>query len=481
MALPPVVRYGTRYSRGVTYQRWIDFEIMTERCPVGPSQLTVDQFHAWKLFRDGDIENPFLEFHVDPEPGADVYEVEEEDMPQTLADTAQEGSHKRALGHLELMADIFKVDLPNRDNYGEFLPTARFQKLDPAGSLFSPDTREGQLKNLLGDNNTGDRESLTVSWEGIVSVGSLMISWVRRNHDQPPLHEVTNAIYSHLVPTGELRYIFLHNIVEPDTRNFILDKLFGLGESRSNVFPLRTDPLSIPFSQRFVHGSPEYYALHGTIMGKMIGRFILGRYPRGTCKLSSISVGLSGYCDGLKSDTVVDMMFELTTTEPPHQLTIPEGSVAKAPAKGTRVLGKRLPAGEQPIEGNQPRDTGEGTAATGTAAGEWPAQKETPKAPIPEPLTPEPLTPEPLTPEPLTPEPLTPKAPTPEPLTPEPLTPEPLTPEPKAADPRAERRAKARRDRKRRKDEEQRAAEEQGIEDDKRYGTTRSGKRRKKD
>ncbi|KAJ5711147.1 hypothetical protein N7488_005303 [Penicillium malachiteum] len=439
MALPPVARYGTRYSRGVTYQRWIDFEIMTERCPVGSSQLTVNQFHAWKLFRDFDIENPFLEFHVDPEPGADLYEVTEEDMPQTLVHTAQDGSHARALGHLDRMADIFNVDLPKRDNYGEFLPTGRFQKLDPAGSLFSPDTRDDQLENLLGDNNTGDRESLTVSWDGIVSVGSLMISWVRRNHDQPPLHEVTNAIYSHLVPTGELRYIFLRNIVEPDTRNFILDKLYG--ESRSDVFPLRTNPLSLPFSQTFFHGSPEYYALHGTIMGKMIGRFILGRYPRGTCKLSSISVALSGYRDGLKSDTVIDMMFELTTNEPPHQLPIVEGPVVKAPAKGTRVLEKRVPAGEQPIEGNQPRDTGEETAATGTAASEGPAQKETPKAP----------------------------------------TPEPLTPEPKAADPKAERRAKASRDRKRRREEEQRAAQEQGIEDDKRYGTTRSGKRRKKD
>ncbi|KAJ5738628.1 hypothetical protein N7493_001783 [Penicillium malachiteum] len=338
MALPPVAKYGPRYSRGITYQRWIDFEIMTEACPVGPSQLTVNQFHAWKLFRDSDIESPYLEFIPDIEPRDDSYEVAEDNMPQNLMGTAVGGSHAHALSHLDRMSDTFNVDLPNRTNFGEFLPAGRFQKFDPAGSLYPPETREGQLENLLGGKNTGDRESLAVSWDGIVSVGSLVINWVRRNHDQPPLHEVTNAIYSHLVPTGELRYIFLHNIVEPDTKNFILDNLYG----QSNVFPLPTDPDVDPFFQTFLHGSPAYYALHGTVMGKMIGRFILGRYPRGTCKLSSIAVALSGYRDGLKSDTVIDMMFELTPTGPPNQLPIAAGPVLKAPAKGTRVLEKRV-------------------------------------------------------------------------------------------------------------------------------------------
>ncbi|KAJ5726075.1 uncharacterized protein N7483_007432 [Penicillium malachiteum] len=314
-------------------------------CPVTASQLTVDQFHGWKLFKDCEISNLDTEFNSSPQSDDGLYEVAEEDMPQSLQGTAKDGSHARALRHLDKMANIFKVELPNMADFGEFLPTGRFQKFDPVGSLYPPETREDRLDKLLGAKDQGDRESVTVSWDGIVTEGSLLINWVRRNHDQPPLHEVTNAIYSHLVPDGELSYIFLHNIVESDTRNFILDKIYD----QSNNSTLPTGPNGAPFSQTFHHQTSEYFALLGTVMGKMIGRFILGRYQRGDCKLNSIAVALSR--QGQHNDTIIDMMFELTPAGPPNKLPSAGGPVLKASAKGTSVLEKRVPGGERLIGG----------------------------------------------------------------------------------------------------------------------------------
>ncbi|KAJ6031576.1 hypothetical protein N7540_002308 [Penicillium herquei] len=443
MDISPVEKYGPRYYRGMAYQRWIDLKITGEECPVTASQLNVGQFYGWKLFKDDEVSNPYMEFSSSPQPYDDFYEVEEEDMPQNLLDTAHNGSHTRALMHLDRMADIFNVELPNRTEFGESLPAGQFQKLDPVGSLYPPETREAQLTELLGAKNQDDRESFTISWDGIVTKGSLLINWVRRNQDQPPLHEVTNAICQHLVPNAQLRYIFLHNIVESDTRNFILDKIYDQPDNSTSP----TGPNGSSFVQTFRHGRPAYIALLGTVMGKMIGRFILGRCKHGDYRLNSISVALSR--EGQHSDKIIDMMFDLTPTKRPNQLPnqLPwlEGTILKAPAKGTRVLEKRVPGEERPIGENRPQELNGEAAARPIVSGATTSSKQAVKKPAPEPTAPVPA------------------------------------PTSKAADPNAEKRAQAKKNRKLRRDEESRqAAEKQEKEDDKRYGTTRSGKRRKR-
>ncbi|KAJ5720964.1 uncharacterized protein N7483_008898 [Penicillium malachiteum] len=198
-------------------------------------------------------------------------------------------------------------------------------KYDPFEASIDPRQREGRMDDLRAstETNIGTKDpfdnpfmNVVTGWDGVVAKGSMVITYVKRHAGEAYMHEVTNAIYTHLVPEDKLKYIFVTNIRNIDTRGFIQHQIYGKPNGTS--FP----PMEgkFPNPHHFLHGSPEYHGLLGTEIGRMIGRFVLGRYPHGTCKITQISIALLGEHDSLMKE--IDMMFQLEPTQEPVGLPV---------------------------------------------------------------------------------------------------------------------------------------------------------------
>ncbi|KAJ6028425.1 hypothetical protein N7540_004001 [Penicillium herquei] len=339
----PAPKYGVRYTMGVKYRKWIDNDITVgEVCPFGPSQLRISDLQSCTICTDEECGEPY-DSDSSSESQSRTPESEPIADPGKPGDPPQ-GSYKNAWLHIEKMLKAFEVTLPfGADQEAQKdLPAHRVVKYDPFESAIEPRQREGRMEDLraasMGIANDKDPYSnpfMTVlaAWEGIVTKGTIIISNVKRYPGQAYMHEVTNAIYSHLVPEDELKYIFVKNIRNTDTRGFIQYQIYG--NPNGVHFPPTIDDPAFPNPNHFPHGTAEYDALLGTEIGKMIARFVLGRYPHGSCRITKISLALSGEDDAIMK--YVDMMFELQQTKEPFGLLVtpyPSTSSSEEPEEG---------------------------------------------------------------------------------------------------------------------------------------------------
>ncbi|KAJ5634363.1 hypothetical protein N7528_002205 [Penicillium herquei] len=327
-AVAPAPNYGVRYTKGVTYQKWIDNDVTAGVvCPFGPTQLRIGDLDSCTIFKDDEIDRPWEADESESSrnsrsPSHEPVYIQDPGKPGDPPG----GTHKKAWSNIDMMKDLFQVTLPfGNDKNAPRLLAHRVVKYDPFECAFEQRQREGQFEDLraasLAPANSKDIPSnifMTVipAWDGIVTKGTMVIAVVRRHTGQAYMHEVTNAIYTHLAPENGLKYIFLKDIRNIDTRSFIQHQLYG--PPNGSTFPPPAG--AFPNPRHFLHGSAEYHALLGTEIGRMIGRFVLGRYPHGSCKIARISVSLSGLDTAYMKD--VDMMFELEPTLLP--LALPE-------------------------------------------------------------------------------------------------------------------------------------------------------------
>ncbi|KAJ5727395.1 hypothetical protein N7493_005215 [Penicillium malachiteum] len=113
-----------------------------------------------------------------------------------------------------MMKDLFQVTLPfGDDKNAPRLPAHRVVKYDPFECAFDGKLRKGQFEDLRAASAANSKDSpsnifMTVIpvWHGIVTKGTIVIAMVRRHPGQAYMHEVTNAIYTHLAPDNELKY-----------------------------------------------------------------------------------------------------------------------------------------------------------------------------------------------------------------------------------------------------------------------------------
>ncbi|KAJ5205920.1 hypothetical protein N7491_003456 [Penicillium cf. griseofulvum] len=117
-------------------------------------------------------------------------------------------------------------------------------------------------------------------WEGQVAPGVLMVEEIKK---APGffMSEVCQAIYQKHFPIDTLKYVYLIDVINKDTRTFVRDELYtefnGLAWPDGKV-------------RDWISGTPEFEALLGTTLGGTVGRLILGAFKRGTRRISRIRI-----------------------------------------------------------------------------------------------------------------------------------------------------------------------------------------------
>lgn len=258
------------------------------------------------------------------------------------------GPYKNAWSHVGRMNQLFKVDLDIPGD-GESQPTYYVEKSEDWKFQFRAEERAAKAKELLETYPGGkmpDKDETPVSWKGVVSKNCVVMNWIKRNYDQPPVSDVTNAIYTHLMSEHELKYIFAHDVENVATEKYITTVIFS--EERGLKWPPEKDcRLQIDTSDEY---KKYYMDLLGTPIGRTVAHLVLGRYPRGSCTISNIQISVSGinYDGPLR----IDMLFVLKTTKPAHRLKQAKLAI---PIAGAKVAGKgKKPAAPAPPPGGKP-------------------------------------------------------------------------------------------------------------------------------
>lgn len=126
--------------------------------------------------------------------------------------------------------------------------------------------------------------------------------------DRPPMSQIIQVMYEKFFPISSLRYIFVTEVVNAGTFNFIKRTLYPENDLE---WPSRMLRRYIPSTWAF--GTPEYDALLATPIGRTISYLVLGAYPRGTHRIVRV---VTWPC----SPIAVHMRFDIEalneTTEP---------------------------------------------------------------------------------------------------------------------------------------------------------------------
>lgn len=122
------------------------------------------------------------------------------------------------------------------------------------------------------------RESWTNYWEGIMAPGCLFIEQMFRKSG-PFASEISLLLYREYFSLNSLKYVFLTDIINQDTKGFVATKLY-----------VPSNGLSWPDPEHRVWGSgtPEFEALLGTKLGRFVARFVLGAFEKGSRRISRI-------------------------------------------------------------------------------------------------------------------------------------------------------------------------------------------------
>jgi len=122
-----------------------------------------------------------------------------------------------------------------------------------------------------------------LTWKGYTGPGVIFIDEVKRKDESvPPISQVTQAFYEKDFAMSTLRYVFVTYAINADTfDNFIRRQLYT---ARNNLQwpPMDND------EQVWTFGTPEYDALLGTVIGRLVAHLVLGAFDRGTRRISQI-------------------------------------------------------------------------------------------------------------------------------------------------------------------------------------------------
>ncbi|KAJ5721167.1 uncharacterized protein N7483_009101 [Penicillium malachiteum] len=375
-------KYGGVSELGKKIKEWL--ETADGACPIAPCTVVVndqysidDKADVPAKFRDDLYAGPVAkgkqgddttsedsndsDYKPPPARAAAAAPEEEEEVVRVNVDEGVigppgEGPFKKAWTHVDRMAQLFSdvdgLDLPGeKDANGEWIEFYSANKYDPVEHLFPANERDARMKAYKKQWAGGvipDDKKQVQAWYGILTKGVIIIEYMARNHDEPPISEVTNALYSDLVPEDGLKYVFVHDIQNVHTRDFISKMLFAA----HNGHKWPPGGVGNESLWRYDSNTEEYEGLMGTNIGRMVGYWLLGRYPRGTCTIPTIYIALSGVDTPQKK--LIDLLFGVRPTAPAHELPKDGAVVVEGLAPGAlKVAGPALKAGI-PLPGIKP-------------------------------------------------------------------------------------------------------------------------------
>jgi hypothetical protein len=123
-------------------------------------------------------------------------------------------------------------------------------------------------------------------WSGRIGPGVIIIECIRREDDStaPWISELTKAIYEKHSSLSDLRYVFLTDVQNEDT----VECITTICDAHRLPYPSDDDQGKWPTGV-WVPPSPEFNALLGTRLGKVVAYFILGAYGRGVKRIAKIT------------------------------------------------------------------------------------------------------------------------------------------------------------------------------------------------
>lgn len=159
------------------------------------------------------------------------------------------------------------------------------------------------------------------TWEGLVAPGALIVEEIKRTKDVY-MSEVCQAIYENHFPIDTLKYVYLLDVCNVDTRSFVRDELYT--ESNGLAWPDEQ-------IRDWVSGTPEFEALLGTKLGQTVAHLVLGAFKRGTRRISRIRI----------YDSFEALQLQFSIEEIEHM--VPTYNPTQSPlARSTRSTSRRL-------------------------------------------------------------------------------------------------------------------------------------------
>lgn len=149
-----------------------------------------------------------------------------------------------------------------------------------------PDNVKDKVTSMLLSNDDLGYQLTSMSagedyWVGRTAPGVLFIEVMYRgpNSTEPHSSQIAQAVYQKDHPIKDLRYVFVVDIGNEETKHFIETQLY----TDENGDFRRDRALRV-----WRYGTPEYQALIGTRIGKTVAYLVLGAFARGSRRISRI-------------------------------------------------------------------------------------------------------------------------------------------------------------------------------------------------
>lgn len=157
---------------------------------------------------------------------------------------------------------------------------------DKAIEFGLPDEKEPYVYTSICTEKelTTSPNSLGDIWVGRAGPDVLFIEIIHRmpGSTEPHSSDIAKAVFENDFDISELRYVFVVDVVNEQTKHFVETQLYPTDE---NGRAIRDTVLKI-----WRHGSPEYQSLLETRIGKMVAYLVLGAFPRGTRRIAQIVI-----------------------------------------------------------------------------------------------------------------------------------------------------------------------------------------------
>lgn len=261
--ISPTLKYGRRQAVGRLLQQWIECpetDPSVQLCPILPSKLKFKDFEKSKQ----------LEIDTDT-PAYLPLQIEHE------------------FGDLEIMG--------------------------PTGGAWE------KVHMSESDAPLNPERQEISTWEGLIAPGVLIVEEIKRTKGLY-MSEVCQAIYQNHFPIDTLKYVYMLDVCNNDTRSFVRDELYT-----------EYNGLAWPDQQirDWVSGTPEFEALLGTKLGQTVAHLVLGAFKRGTRRISRVRI----------YDSFEALQLQFAIEEIEH--IVPTYNPAQSPlARSTRSISRRL-------------------------------------------------------------------------------------------------------------------------------------------
>ncbi|OQE43713.1 hypothetical protein PENCOP_c003G00598 [Penicillium coprophilum] len=165
------------------------------------------------------------------------------------------------------------------------------------------------------------------TWEGQIAPGVLIVEEIKK---APGFHmsEVCQAIYQQHFPIDTLKYVYLIDVCNKDTRSFVRDELYT--EYNGLAWP---DEMI----RDWIPGTPEFEALLGTKLGRTVAYLILGAFKRGTRRITRIRIFHS--FEALQMQFTIEEIEQIIPTL--TMIQTPSGCSTNSMGPETRSLSRR--------------------------------------------------------------------------------------------------------------------------------------------